>query len=134
MKKIIYIALGMLLAGSANAGADHYLRTVGTHVQHLKIVNEADGETHVSMDVDFEPGPNEQDAHACSVVIAGEAKKISDNELVLKKQSEGERHYCTLNITLQGEAAGVKQSDDCSYFLGHFCKFDSEGSTLKKVR
>lgn len=134
MKKIAYVVLGLFFASSANAGVDHYLRTAGNHVQHLKVITDQNGEKHVRMDVDFMPGSDDKNAHACSVEIAGEAKKVSDNELVVKKQSEGERHYCTLNITFQGEAASVKQSADCSYFLGHFCKFDSEGDTLKKVR
>jgi hypothetical protein len=136
MKKIAYAAaaLGFFFATAATAGAEHYLRTDGGKVQHLKIITDKDGELHVRMDVDFEPGPNDQDAHACSVEIAGEAQKVSDNELVVKKQSAGERHYCTLNITLQGDGLSVKQSPDCSYFLGHFCKFDSEGAALKKVR
>ncbi|BBL71068.1 hypothetical protein [Methylogaea oryzae] len=134
MKRIAYAALGLLFAGAAQAGAEHYLRTAGSHVQHLKIVTQKNGDKIVSMDVDFEPGEGEKDAHACSVDISGEAKKVSDTELVLRKQSESERRYCTLNVTLQGDAATVKQSEDCSYFLGHFCKFDSEGDTLKKVR
>lgn len=134
MKKIVYAALGFFFASTASADVDHYLRTAGDHVQHLKIITDKDGETHVRMDVDFVPGADDKSAHACSVEIAGEAKKVSESEWVVKKQSEGERHYCTLNITLQGEAASVKQSADCSYFLGHLCKFDSEGDTLKKVR
>lgn len=134
MKKIAYAALGLFFATAAHAGAEHYLRTAGSHVQHLKIVTDKNGETHVRMDVDFEPRADDKNQHSCSVEIAGEAKKVSDNELVVRKQSEGERRYCTLNITLKGEEATVKQSEDCGYFLGHLCKFDSEGETLKKMR
>lgn len=134
MRKIAYLFIGLFFASAVNADVEHYLRSAGSHVQHMKIVTDKNGDKHVRMDVDFVPSASDKNQNNCSVEIAGEAKKVSENELVVRKQSEGERRYCTLNIILQGDAATVKQSEDCGYFLGHLCKFDSEGETLKKVR
>jgi hypothetical protein len=135
MKKTIILTLAALLSAGASASTDHYLRRDGAHVQHLKITRTGN-ETMVSMDVDFEPTSAEagQGIKPCSVEIDGDARPLSENELVLKKQYTGEPHYCTLKIHLTDDAATVEQSDDCSYFLGNFCKFGSEGKSLEKIK
>ncbi|MEY2701203.1 MAG: hypothetical protein RIQ52_1958, partial [Pseudomonadota bacterium] len=103
------------------------------HVQHLRIHNQGK-EVHVSMDVDFEPnGAEEENFKSCSHEIAGEAHRVADNELVVKRQADGEAHYCQLHIQLNGDAAVVEQSKDCVYFLGSFCRFDTQGQSLKRV-
>jgi hypothetical protein len=58
---------------------------------------------------------------------------VADNELVLRKQVEGETRYCELKIHLKGDAAVIEQSKDCDYFLGAYCKFASEGEPLVLV-
>ena len=83
MIKSMVFALGLLFSASALAGADHYIRKDGTHVQHLKITKQK-GEVKVLLDVDFEPTGTETDK-PCSTEISGEAKVVSENELHLKK-------------------------------------------------
>lgn len=133
MKKTLLIALGLLFSTSVLAGADHYIRKDGTHIQHLKITKH-DGKVEVLVDVDFEPTGAETDK-PCSTAIAGEAKVVSENELHLKKQAQGEAHYCELNILLNGDEARIMATPDCTrYFTGDFCRFDSEGKVLTKIK
>lgn len=135
MKKIMIMALGLLFSTSVFAGADHYIRKEGGHVQHLKISKQND-EVNVLVDVDFEAtGKYEAGAKPCSAEISGEAKVVSENELILKKQAQGEAHYCELKIHLSDDGAKIEQSEDCGkYFTGGFCKFDSEGKALMKIK
>jgi len=133
MNKTIIAALGLLFSASAFAGADHYIRKDGGHIQHLKVSKQR-GEIHVLVDVDFEPTGKETDK-ACSAELSGEAKAIGDNQLLLKKQAQGEAHYCELTITLSGDQARIEESADCArYFTGGFCRFGSEGKVLNKIQ
>ncbi|HUL14199.1 MAG TPA: hypothetical protein VLU73_18760 [Methylococcaceae bacterium] len=134
MKKIIVMGLGLLFSASVFAGADHYIRKDGGHVQHLKIIKHKDT-IKVLIDVDFEPTAQEVREKACSAEISGEAKMVSENELTLKKQAEGEAHYCELKIHLSEDEARIEQTKDCArYFAGGFCRFDSEGKALLKIK
>ena len=133
MKKTLILALGLLFSGSVLAGAEHYVRTDGKHVQHLKVTKQR-GEVHVLVDVDFDPAGSETDK-PCSAEISGEAKVISDTELLLKRQAQGEAHYCELKISLTPDNAKIEESQDCArYFSGGFCRFDSEGKVLTKIK
>jgi len=133
MKKTIFFALGLLFSTSVLASADHYIRKDGTHTQHMKITKQA-GEVKVLLDVDFEPSGSETDK-PCSTEISGEAKVVSENELHLKKQAQGEAHYCELKIFLNGDEAKIEETPDCvRYFTGDFCRFDSEGKVLTKIK
>jgi hypothetical protein len=134
MKKLLVVILGSLASINAFAVAEHYVRSQGGHVQHLK-VNRLGNEIYVSMDVDFEPvGEVDEGKRPCSHRIDGVAQVVGENDLLLRKQAEGEAHYCELTIHLGSDEATVRQSKDCSYFLGTYCKFESEGSALKKVK
>jgi hypothetical protein len=133
MKKTLLIALGLLFSASVFAGADHYIRKDGNHIQHLKI-SKHNGVVKVLVDVDFEPTGSETDK-PCSTEISGEAKVVSENELHVKKQAQGEAHYCELKIHLNGDEAKIEESQDCvRYFTGDFCRFDSEGKVLNKIK
>jgi len=133
MKKTMFFALGLLFSTSVLASADHYIRKDGTHTQHMKITKQA-GEVKVLLDVDFEPSGSETDK-PCSTEISGEAKVVSENELHLKKQAQGEAHYCELKIFLNGDEAKIEETPDCvRYFTGDFCRFDSEGKVLTKIK
>lgn len=133
MKKTMAFALGLLFSTSVLAGADHYIRKDGAHIQHMKITKQAD-EVKVLLDVDFEPAGTETDK-PCSKEISGEAKVVSEKELYLKKQAQGEAHYCELKILLDGDTAKIEESPDCiRYFTGDFCRFDSEGKVLTKIK
>ena len=135
MKKTIILSVALLSGTTALASTEHYLRRDGGHVQHLKIMRTGD-EVRASMDVDFEPTPQEVEkgVRSCSVQVEGEAKVISENELVLKKQVPEETHYCSVQIKLSGDEARTTQSQDCRYFLANFCKFDSEGKALLRIK
>ena len=50
MNKLLYIALGLIISGTAMATTDHYFRRDGNHVQHLKITRIGD-DINASMDV-----------------------------------------------------------------------------------
>ena len=133
MNKTMVFALGLLFSTSVLAGADHYIRKDGAHTQHMKITKQ-NGEVKVLVDVDFEPAGTETDK-PCSKEIAGESKVVSENELHLKKQAQGEAHYCELKILLNGDEAKIEESPDCiRYFTGDFCRFDSEGKVLTKIK
>jgi len=133
LPKLMLLGLGLLVSAQVMAGADHYVRKDGSHVQHLKISKQK-GDVNVLVDVDFDPSGSETDK-PCSAEIAGEAKVISDTELKLKKQAQGEAHYCELTITLGADDAKIEESQDCArYFSGGFCRFGSEGKSLKKIQ
>jgi len=132
MKKILFLA-SMLLSGSAFALTDHYVLSDGKHVQHLKI-NTIGKQTTVYADVDFEPADSGETQHACTADISGEAKYVSENELVLKKQIPSERHFCTLTIKLSPTGAKIEQSEECNYFAAGLCHFNTEGKELPKVK
>lgn len=133
MKKTMLLALGLMFSANVFAGADHYIRKDGGHVQHLKITKQS-GKVEVLVDVDFEPTGTETDK-PCSTEISGKAETISENELHLKKQAQGEAHYCELNIILNGDEAKIMATPDCTrYFTGDFCRFDSEGKVLNKIK
>lgn len=133
MKKTLLLALGLLFSTSVFAGADHYIRKDGGHTQHLKITKH-NNKVEVLVDVDFEPTGAETDK-PCSTDISGDAKVVSENELHLKKQAQGEAHYCELNIILNGDEAKILETPDCArYFTGDFCRFDSEGKVLTKIK
>lgn len=133
MNKRVLLGLAMLFSGSVFAATDHYLLRNDTHVHHLKITTIGD-ETKVSMDVDFEPNPSEAGREACSAEVSGEAKKVGDNEWVMKKQIQGEARYCSLNIHLSPTGAKVEQSPDCTHFAAGICHFDSDGKELAKIK
>lgn len=133
MKKIMLLAAAMLFSSSTFAATEHYLLRDGGHVQHLKITTIGD-ETTVSSDVDFEPNDSEKGSHACSADISAKAKHVSDTELTLKKQLDGEARFCSLKIQLTPTGATIEQSADCSYFAAGICRFSSEGRELVKVK
>jgi len=127
------MALGLMFSTGVLASAEHYVRADGNHVQHMKVTKQK-GAVNVRVDVDFEPSANETD-RPCSEEISGEAKVISENELVLKRQAQGEAHYCELKIHLSSDEAKIEESQDCArYFSGGLCRFGSEGKPLKRVR
>ena len=134
MKKTLVLALGLLFSAGVFAATDHYIRKDGNHVQHLKITKQ-NREVKVLLDVDFDPTASEVNDKPCSTEISGDAKVVSDTELHLKKQAQGEAHYCELKIFLNGDEAKIEESQDCvRYFTGDFCRFDSEGKVLTKVK
>lgn len=133
MKKSLFLTLMLLVNGAVFASTDHYVLRDNKHIHHLKITKRAD-EIKVSADVDFEPNATETDQRPCSADIAGEAKSESENVLVLKKQMEGEAHYCSLKIQLSPTGAKIEQSKDCSYFAAGLCHFESDGKELTKVK
>jgi len=133
MKKIMLLTAAMLFSSSTFATTEHYLLRDGSHVQHMKITTIGD-ETTVSADVDFEPNAAEEGKHACSADIAGKAKHVSETELMLKKQLEGEARFCSLKIQLTPTGAVIEQSADCSYFAASICRFSSDGKELVKVK
>lgn len=133
MKKSLFLALAMLVSGGAFASTDHYLLRDENHVHHLKITKIGDDVT-VSMDVNFEPNAAEQGLKPCSAEVSGDAKAVSDTELTMRKQIEGEAKYCTLNIKLSPSGAKVEQSEDCGYFAAGICHFESDGKELVKIK
>ncbi len=132
MKKTLFCCV-LLMSGSVVAATDHYILRNGNHVQHLKI-SQFGPELDVTMDIDFEPNPDEKDAKACSAEIDGDAKKASENKIILKKRSEGEANYCTLDITLSANGAKVEQSKDCDNFVTGICRFTSDGKEMLKIK
>lgn len=136
MKKAIILGLAAGLAGGvASASTEHYVRHDGAHVQHLKITKLGD-EIRAVMDVDFEPTAAEagQGVKPCSAEVEGEGKMISETELVFKEQIPEERRYCEVRVKLSGDEARTSESKECGYFLAHFCRFDSEGKALLRVK
>lgn len=135
MKQAMILSVAMLASANAFAATDHYLRRDRGHVQHLKITTIGD-EITAAIDVDFEPTPEEaaRGIKACSVDLEGDVKKMSEKHLVLRKQVHAEARYCSVDITLTSDGALTKQSEECRYFLADFCKFDSEGKPLLKIK
>lgn len=133
MKKSLFVAVAMLVSGSVFSATDHYFLRDGNHVHHLKITTVGD-EISASTDVDFEPNAGEQGGAACSAAVSGEAKKLSESELVLKKQIEGEARYCSVQIHLTPTGARLEQSPDCTYYAAGICHFDSDGKELVKIK
>jgi len=133
MKNILLLAAVMLVSGSVLAGTDHYLLREGSHVHHLKITTLND-DVYVSSDVDFEPNATEAGSHSCSADIKGEAKRIADNELLLKKHSESDASYCELKIHLSPIGAKIEQSKDCDNFAAGICHFSSDDKELLKIK
>jgi len=133
MKKNLFLVLALLVSSSSFAATDHYLLRDGNHVQHLKITTVGNNIT-VTSDIDFEPNAAETGRHACSALVSGEAKKVSDNELVMKKHIEGEAKICSLKIRLTAEGAIVNQSEECGYFAAGICHFTSDGKELLKIK
>lgn len=133
MKNIFWVIAAMLVSGSVFAGTDHYLLREGNHVHHLKITTQ-DDEIHVSSDVDFEPNATEKGSLACSANIKGQAKRINENELLLKKHSESDASYCELKIILSANGAKIEQSKDCDNFAAGICHFSSDNKELVKIK
>jgi hypothetical protein len=133
MKKALFMAVVMLVSGTALAATDHYVLRDGNHVQHLKITN-LSGEITVSADVDFEPSAAEEGKHACSAEVSGDAKAVSETELLMKAQVSGEKRYCELKVLLTPNGAKLEQSEDCKAFAAGICHFSSEGKELVKVK
>ncbi len=134
MNKLLFIALGLIISGTAMATTDHYFRRDGNHVQHLKITRIGD-DINASMDVEFEPqGSNEVDKKPCSAEVSGSGKLTGNNEITIKKQIEGEAKHCALKIQLSNDGAKVEQSPDCGYYVGGICHFDSEGKELIRIK
>ncbi|MBM4208388.1 MAG: hypothetical protein FJ190_10400 [Gammaproteobacteria bacterium] len=132
MKKTLF-CLAMLMSGSLLASTDHYILRDGNHVHHLK-VKKLNEEYTVEMDIDFEPNAEEKNSKPCDAEVSGEAKVIGENKIQLKKHSEGEANYCTLDITLSPTGAKVDQSKDCDNFVTGICHFTSEGKEIPKIK
>jgi hypothetical protein len=132
MKKTLFLAIAMLVSGTAVAATDHYILRDGNHVQHLKITKTGNNTT-VTADVDFEPNPGET-GHACSAEVIGEAKSVAENELVLKKHIDGEARSCSVKIHLAPNAAKLEQSEECNYFAAGICRFSTDGKELIKIK
>ena len=126
MIKNLFLVMALFVSASAFAATDHYILRDGNHVQHLKITQFGNAIT-VSADVDFEPNSAETGRNACSAQVSGEAKKVSDTELVLKKHIEGEARSCQVKVLLTPDGAKLEQSADCSYFT-------SDGKELLKIK
>ena len=133
MKKILFLAIAMLVSGSTFAATDHFILRDGSHVQHLKITTVGDDIT-VSTDVDFEPNAAETGRHACSAQVSGEAKKVAENELVMKRHIEGEKRICSVKVHLTTDGAKLEQSEECGYYAAGICHFSSEGKELLKIK
>jgi hypothetical protein len=132
MKKTLFLAIAMLVSGTAVAATDHYLLRDGNHVQHLKITK-AGNDTTATVDVDFEANPGET-GHACSAEVTGDTKSLAENELVLKKHIEGEARNCSIKIHLTPNGAKLEQSEECGYFAAGICRFSTDGKELIKIK
>lgn len=123
----------MLVSGSVFAATEHYILREGNHVHHLKVTKLGD-EIKVTADVDFEPNADEKNAKACSAEINDDAKSIGENKIQVKKHSEGEATFCTLDIELTANGAKVEQSKDCDNFVTGICHFTTEGKEMLRVK
>jgi hypothetical protein len=132
MKKTL-LCIAFFISGNAIAATDHYILRDGNHIHHLK-VTKLNNEYDVSMDVDFEPNADEKDGKPCSAAVSGQAKVTGENKITLKKHSEEEASYCTLDITLSDTGAKVEQSKDCDNFVTGICHFTSEGKEIPKIK
>lgn len=133
MRKTLFLAIAMLASGTAAAATDHYLLRDGNHVQHLKVTT-LGKEINATVDVDFEPNPDEAGKHACSATVSDEAKSVGENELVLKKHIGGEARSCSIKVHLTPNGAKLEQSDECTYFAAGICSFSSNGKELVKIK
>lgn len=133
MKKMLLASVFVLVSNAALAATDHFLLSNVGHVHHLKITTIGE-EITGSADVNFEPNPNENGRFPCSAEITGEVKKVAENELILKKQIEGEARYCSIKIHLTPNGAKLEQSEECSYYAAGICHFDSDGKELLKIK
>ena len=133
MKTRLFLGFALLASGPAMAVTEHYLLRDGNHVHHLKITEIGD-EITVGTDVDFEPNASEAGRAPCSAEVSGEAKRVAANELVLRKQIEGEARHCSLKIHLSPTGAKIEQSEDCNYFAAGLCHFESDGKELIKIK
>lgn len=135
MKRTVIFGLAGLICSAASASTEHYVRRDGAHVQHLKVTRIGD-EMKMSMDVDFEPNASEsaKGVKPCTAEVEGEAKAVSATEFVFREQVPEERRYCEVTVKLTGDEAHTSQSKECEYFLAHFCRFDSEGKALMRVK
>lgn len=135
MKSAVILVLAGLVCGVAAASTEHYVRNDGAHVQHLKITRIGD-DIKASIDVDFEPSDPEaqRGIKPCSAQVEGEGRMVAERELVFKEQIPEERRYCEVQVKLSGDEARTTASEECSYFLANFCRFDSEGKPLLRVK
>jgi hypothetical protein len=133
MKKILLVSIAMLISGSVFAGTEHYILRDSNHVYHLKVV-ETSKEYTVSMDVNFDPNADEKGKRACSASIAGEARMMDKDKLILKKHSESDASYCELKVHLSETGAKIEQSKDCDNFATGICHFSTNGKELVKVK
>ena len=133
MKKSLFLTAAMLVSGTVFAATDHYVLRDGNHVQHLKITKIND-EITVSADVNFEPNTSEAGSKPCSGEVSGEAKAVSENELLMKKHSEGEATFCELKVHLSPNGAKVEQSKDCDNFAPGICHFSTDAKELVKIK
>jgi hypothetical protein len=132
MKKSLFLAIAMLVSGTAAAATDHYLLRDSNHVHHLKVTKIGEDIT-ATVDVDFEPNAGET-GKPCSADMSGEAKSVAENELVLKKHIEGEARICSVKIHLTPTGAKLEQSEECGYFAAGLCHFSSDGKELLKIK
>jgi hypothetical protein len=133
MKKTLFISIAMLISSNAFAVTDHYVLRDGNHVQHLKITS-SNKDYIVSVDVDFKPNADEKGKHTCSASIAGEAKLMDNDKLILKKHAESGASYCELKIHLSDTGAKIEQSKDCDNFVAGICHFSTDGKELLKIK
>lgn len=133
LKKSLFLAVVMLISGTAYSATDHYLLRSGNHVHHLKITKLND-EITVSTDVDFEPNANETGGKACSASVSGDAKITGENQLLMRKHIEGQTDYCELTIQLSPTGAKIEQSKACGYFAAGICHFSTGGKELLKIK
>lgn len=133
MKRSLFLAVAMLVSGTAFASTEHYVLRDGSHVHHLKVTKIGE-DIAVTTDVNFEPNASEQGNKPCAAEITDDAKQVAENELVVKKQIPSEARYCTLNIHLSPNGAKIDQSEECGYFAAGICHFESDGKELVKVK
>lgn len=133
MKKNLLPVIVLLFSSAAFAQTDHYFLRDGNHVRHLKISQIKDKMT-VTADVDFEPNPDEEDGYPCAAEISGEAKKVAEDVVVLKKHAESAASYCELSIQLTATGAKVAQSEGCGNFVTGICHFATDGKELVKMK
>jgi hypothetical protein len=133
MKKNLFLAITLLVSGSAFAVTDHYVSQDGTYARHLKIT-QIDGEYTVTADVDYDASATEGSNAHCSESISGKAKSTGENELLMKKHSESSASFCELKIKLSPTGAKPEESEDCATFTVGKCHFSSGDKELPKVK
>lgn len=133
MKKTLLVGIAMLFSSSVFAVTEHYVLRDGNHVYHLKVVETAK-EYSISADVNFEPNADEKGKRACSASIAGEARLMDKDKLILKKHAESGATYCKLKIHLSETGAKIEQLNSCNNFATGICHFSTNGKELVKVK